>query len=460
MQERESKLSLNMLRLSVEEQRDREADLQTTKKVEKLVLDVYLQAIEISEMCTQGLKVTAEHVPRFPPDLKPLKQALEAATSELGKGFSAKRESRLMPPKSSSMTSGVRRRSELFSSFPTELDIDRERASDFFFTSVKPYLSLSYKEVVAAYGNVFPGTEKEAEDFAGLLMQNPLVCLCLSAKEVEEFLRPLDRDRALALAKSRFPHLIIQAHSVLVRNVRELTRQFVPLFQSLQTHVSREHSEVLHFCKEKFPKRTSEVEECIQSQEYRPTRYTNQQKELINKKISTLLSNQRGATEPFIMENKYIIEENVLRPGLKPKVKVEVVDERSESVGFRQDFLYQTRLDWKARPNTTSRKETLEVSVALPLEPKTKSQRYLESLKGIETRLGSLKVREKVVQGDFGKQRFKFVGSSLAFKAPVQVRKGNSLSSIEDLRLTVQPAALHPKVKLAVSLFPETGTHL
>lgn len=449
-----------MLRLSVEEQKDREADLQMTKKVEKLVLDAYLQAIEISEMCTQGLRVTAEHVPRFPPDLKPLKEALESATIELGKGFSAKRESRLlMPSKSTSLTSPVRRRSEMFSSFPTELDLDRDRASDFFFSSVKPYLSLSYKEVLAAYISVFPGTEKEAEEFAGLLTQNPLVCLCLSSREVEEFLRPLDRDRALLLAKSRFPHLIIQAHSVLIRNVRELTRHFVPLFQSLQKHVSREHSETLHFCQEKLPKRTSEVAECIQSQEYRPTRYTNLQKELINRKISTLLSNQRGATEPFIMENKYIIEENILRPGLKPKPKIEITDEGSETVRFKQEFLYQTRLDWKARPNT-SRKEALEVTTALPQERKTKSQRYLESLKGIESRLGSLKVREKVAQGDFGKQKFKFVGNSKAFKAPMQTRKGNSLSSIEDLRLAAQPRAVLPKVKLAVSLFPESGTQL
>lgn len=448
MHERESKLSLNLLRLAVEEQKEREADLQTTKKIEKLVLDAYLQAIEISETCTQGLRVIAEHVPRFPADLKPLKQALESATIELGKGFSAKREGRLLPLKSLSMTSPIRRRSELFTSFPTELDIDRERATDFFFTSVKPYLSLSYKEVVAAYVKVFPERNSEADDFAGLLTQNPLVCLCLSAKDVEEYLRPMDKDMALTQAKSKFPRLIILAHGVLTRNVRELTGQFLPLFRALQLHVSSEHTEVVNFCKEQLPKRTSEVEDCINQQDYRPTRYTNQQKELITKKISTLLSNQRGAIDPFVIENKYIIEENILRPGLKAKPKVEVIDERSESVKYKQDFVSQTRQEWKARPNT-SRKEVIDVSTTMQQEQKTKSQKYLESLKGIETRLGSLQVREKVVQGDFGKQKFKFVANSKVFKAPVQMRKKNSLSSIEEMRLTSQPGVLRgPKLSV------------
>ena len=335
LQERESKLSVNMLRLSVEEQRQKEAEAQVTTRTEKLVLDAYLQVIEVSEGVTQGLKVIAENVRPFPSSLLPLKQSLETATQELSKGFSAKRESRQPLLKTSSTTSSIRRRSEFFLSFPTEVEVDREKATDFFFTSVKPYLSLSSKEVISTYLRIFPDNLPEAEEFAYTVSQNPIICLCLSAKDIENYLQKCSKEHALIEAKNRLPKLIIKSHGVLTRNITDLSVQFIPVLAALQSHVTSDYTEMLDFCREKLPTRTIDVEECIKQQEKRSSKYTNQQKDRIIKKIGMLVSNQRGAKEPFVMENKYIVEENVLRPGVKPKPKVEVVDERSETVRCR-----------------------------------------------------------------------------------------------------------------------------
>ena len=374
---------------------------------------------------------------------------MEAITAQFGKGFAAKREANPEMRQSSSTISSMaaRRRSELMPTFPTEVEVDRERATDFFFSSVKPFLSLSPKEVTSAYLVAFPGRTAEAEEFAHVLSQNPLICFCLTSKAVEDYLRQFSRDRALLSAKENLGQLMSQAHSVLIQNLSQLTKKFVPLFQTLQIHVASEHSELLALCKEKLPKRLQETEEATEplNAGKRPAKYTTQQRDIFTKKISSLISNQRGADD-FVIENKYIIEEAVLRPGAKPKPKLEVGDERSEQVKRTQDFVFETRLDFHRNKTAsgTRREAVVEPSSPIvPLDKKSRAQEYLDSLKGIEGRLGLLKLKEKCVRSDHAQQKYKFAPTSRSILAPLKMTKGcaitQSLNDIHSVRPTTQP---------------------
>lgn len=332
--DRQTTLSANLLRLSVENQRELDAEAQHASHVERCALEAYLQTIEVVEVFSQGIKVIAENAGKLPGELKPLRRDLETVIGEFGKGFSAKRDVKHILKQSSLST--ARRKSDFMPTFSTEVEVDRDRAMDFFFNTVKPYLSLSLKEIEHAYLTVFPGRESEAEDFAAVVVQNPLISFCLSEQTVEDYLQHFPRERALILAKEHLGSLLAKAHAVLSQNLELLGKKLVPLLRCLRSHVEAERSELVEQCRTHLPKRLGELEDALEPLNIgsRPPKYTPQQREALSKKISTLLSNQRSADE-FIIENKYIVEDSLLRPGVKPRGKVEAVDEKSEEVRDR-----------------------------------------------------------------------------------------------------------------------------
>ncbi len=412
MQERDSHISVNLLKMSVENKQELDAEAKHTIKSERTAIDVYLNVVELSETVLISFNIITENAPKLASGLGQLLTALKTADMEYGRGFTGKHEVRASQTRPS--RSGTRRHSEIF---PTEIDTGGGQSL------ASAQLSLSIREMAGAYLRVFPGRMGEAEDFANTAHRSPVIHFCLSTKSLEQYLKQFSGPQALNAAKTQLPQLLAQAHTTLVTNVKELAKGLLPFLRSLREQVVQEHQQLINTAKTQAPHRLAEAEGCLDPnyKSKRSAKYTNQQKEALQKKISSLLSNQQGAEDFFVIENKYVVEETVLKP--KPRKSTEETEE--------DDFVTQSRFDYRqSKTSQGMRKEHIDTagSVMLP-EKKSLSKSLLTSIRSIENRLTLLKVREKSVQEASAQFKGEQPKESPRFLAPLMT--SHSLSRLE-----------------------------
>lgn len=406
LQEKDSHLSVNLLRMSVEDRQELDAEAKLTLKTERTAIDVYLNVVELSESVLTAFKTIVENAPKLAPDLRPLLTALETADLEYGRGFTGKQEAKAR--QSRTPRSGTRRHSEIF---PTEIDAERSLS--------KTQFSLSTREIAESYLRVFPGKSAEAEDFAETAHRSPMVHFCLSAKSLEVYLKQFSGPLVLNSAKKELPQLLSQAHTTLVINVREMTKGLRPFLGELREQVGKEFQQLVNTARVQAPNRLAEVEGCLDPnfKSKRNAKYTNQQKETISRKIGSLLSNQSGAEDFFVMENRYLGEENALKPKTRK--------------GEEEEFILQSRIGYRLSKTAQGmRKDYIDTSSsALLPEKKSLSKSLLSSIRSIENRLTLLKVREKSVQETYAQLKGEVQKESPRFLAPLQTSP--SLSRLE-----------------------------
>lgn len=412
LQDRDSHISVNLLRMSVEDKQELDAEAKHTSKTERTAIDVYLNVVEHSESVLTAFKIIVENAPKLAPELRQLLTALETADLEYGRGFTGKHEAKFSQNRTP--RSGTHRQSDIF---PTEIDAERNHFPG------KTQFSLSTREMAESYLRVFPGKSIEAEDFAETAHSSPVVHFCLSAKSLELYLKQFSGPQALNSAKTQLPQLLVQAHATLVTNVREMTKGLLPFLESLRDQVGREYEQLIHTAKTQAPSRLAEAEGCLDPnfKSKRTAKYTNQQKEILSRKIGSLLSNQRGAEDFFVMENRYIVEENVL----KPKVR------KGEGETGEEEFVQQSRIGYRLSKTAQGmRKDHIDTSSSAILpEKKSLSKSLLLGIRSIENRLTLLKVREKSVQETYAQLKGEMPKESPRFLAPLQTSP--SLSRLE-----------------------------
>ena len=392
-------ISVNLLTMSVEDKHELDAELTQTTKTEKSAFSVYLNIIELCDFVISGFRLIVENSPKMKHELKSLLASLEIVRTEFGNGFSGKKEGRAPLPRAMS-----RRHSGYSELFTTAVDAERE----------KTYLSLSKQEMTNIYLKVFPGQHSDAISFSETAYLCPIIHFCTSPISLEQYFRQFPVSEAAISTKKELNQLISQGYAVLNTNVGELMKGLAPFLSTLEVEMKSEYRDLVDLVREKVPSRAEEVKNCMDPlyKVKRKVKYTATQKESIERKIGNLLSNQKGAEDYFVLENKYVSEEG---GHAKPR--------KTEEEGREEDFVLQERLEYRLSKTSHGQRKEMMDSCVSPTEPEKKSLSLSlqMGIRNIENRLRLIKIQEKTVQNSaYTQSKVEIQKESPRFLAPFQ----------------------------------------